>query len=68
MMMLENLDNIQEESSYKRKEEAYNKHLQRLQTHLLKAALQSEAKQQQKFESEPLKPTAPCVQWHQLIN
>ena len=66
--MAEILDNIQEESSYKRKEEAYNKHLQRLQTHLLKAALQSEAKPQQKFESEPVKPTAPGVQWHQLRN
>lgn len=66
--MLENLDNIQEESSYKRKEEAYNKHLQRLQTHLLKAALQSEAKPQQKFESEPVKQKSPGVQWHQLRN
>lgn len=66
--MPEILDNIQEESSYKRKEEAYNKHLQRLQTHLLKAVLQFEAKPQQKFESEPVKPTAPGVQWHQLRN
>ena len=56
--MSDKINNIQEESSYERKEEAYSKHLQRLQAHLSKTALQFETRPQQKFESEPVKPKA----------
>jgi phosphoenolpyruvate carboxylase len=67
-MMPDKTNNIQEESSYKRKEEAYKKHLQRLQDHLLKTAPQSETKPDQKFGSEPVKTKAPYVQGNQLRN
>lgn len=68
MTMSGNLNNIKEESSYNRKEEAFNKHLQRLQDHLFNTALQSEAKPYQKFETEPIKTNAPRVQMNQLRN
>jgi hypothetical protein len=63
-MMLEKFWNIEEESSYK--EQAYNKHLQRLRNYLSEDARQFETISEPVVEHEQIKIKWSCYKTHSL--
>ncbi len=54
----------QEKDSFKRKEQAYNSHLQRLRNHLAESSLQLETKSERVVEPETVKRKAQKMYWN----
>ncbi len=54
----------QEKDSFKRKEQAYNRHLQRLRNHLAESSLQLETKSERIVEPETVKRKAQQMYWN----